>query len=88
MNSFRSRVFNIVAMIPKGSVMTYKEVALRAGNGDAARAVGSILRTNRDPAIPCHRVIRSDGTLGSYNRGGEKRKKKLLEEEGGISSRI
>ena len=61
--------------------MTYKEVARRAGNPKAARAVGAIMRTNRNPDIPCHRVIRSDGSLGGYNRGGTERKRQILERE-------
>lgn len=66
--------------IPAGRVLTYKEVAQRAGNAAAARAVGAILKTNYDPSIPCHRVVRSDGTLGGYNRG-LKRKETLLRKE-------
>ncbi len=62
--------------------MTYAEVAKRAGNGKAARAVGAILKTNYDPQIPCHRVIRSDGTMGGYNRGGGKQKLAKLKKEG------
>ena len=62
--------------------MTYKEVAARAGNFRAARAVGAIMRTNFDPDIPCHRVVRSDGGMGGYNRGGAGRKRELLKEEG------
>lgn len=81
--SFRDRVLAIVAQIPRGSVMTYKEVATRAGNGRASRAVGAIIKTNYNPDIPCHRVIRSDGGLGGYNRGVEN-KKKILEEEGAL----
>jgi len=64
--------------------MTYKQVAGKAGNSNAARAVGGIMRTNRDPDIPCHRVIRSDGTLGGYNRGGAMRKRQLLSREGAL----
>jgi O-6-methylguanine DNA methyltransferase len=48
--------------------MTYKEVAARAGNPKAARAVGAVMRTNYDPSIPCDRVIASDGSMGGYNR--------------------
>lgn len=70
----------IVAQIPAGSVLTYKEVAKRAGNKKAYRAVGNILNKNYNPTIPCHRVIRSDGKLGGYNRGIEK-KKLMLEKE-------
>ena len=67
--------------IPKGKTMTYKQVATKAGNPLAARAVGAIMRTNYDEGIPCHRVVRTDGSLGSYNRGGEDRKRELLFEE-------
>ena len=66
---FRERVFNIVAKIPKGMVLTYKDVARRAGRAKAYRAVGNILNSNYNPRIPCHRVVRSDGTPGGYNRG-------------------
>ena len=83
---FRRRVLAIVREIPKGKSMTYKHVAVRAGNANAARAVGAIMRTNYDKSIPCHRVIRSDGTLGSYNRGGTLRKRELLKREGAFRS--
>lgn len=66
--------------IKKGETLTYGEVARRAGNRKAARAVGAILHTNYDPKIPCHRVVRSDGSLGGYNRGLA-RKKSLLYRE-------
>lgn len=80
---FKEKVFDVLRAIPRGEVMTYAEVAKAAGSPRAHRAVGSILKTNFDPAIPCHRVIRSDGKLGEYNRGAA-RKKELLEEEGAI----
>lgn len=83
MTDFKQKVFNIVRKIPKGKVLTYKEVAARAGSPNASRAVGSILKTNFDPKIPCHRVIRSDGVTGEYNRGREN-KIKLLRAEGAI----
>ena len=79
--SFKQKVFSVVKKIPKGSVLTYGEVARRAGHPRAARAVGSILTTNFDPKIPCHRVIRSDGSLGGHNRG-VKKKRQLLKQEG------
>ncbi len=69
MKSFKENVYEIVKKIPKGKVLTYKEVAKKAGNEKASRAVGNILNKNFDPSIPCHRVIRSDGKLGGYNRG-------------------
>jgi O-6-methylguanine DNA methyltransferase len=83
MKSFKEKVFGIVRNIPRGKTMTYLEVAKKAGSPKASRAVGNILKTNYDPAIPCHRVIRSDGKLGGYNRGS-KRKEELLKEEHAI----
>lgn len=81
MRSFTEKVRGIVAKIPAGKTMTYKQVAAKAGNPRAARAVGTIMRTNYDPAIPCHRVIKSDGSMGGYNRGGTTAKKRLLARE-------
>lgn len=81
MNSFKERVLAIVAKIPKGKTLTYKEVAARAGRPRAYRAVGNIMKGNRDPAIPCHRVVRSDGGTGGYNRG-RTLKERLLRAEG------
>ncbi|QQR77639.1 MAG: MGMT family protein [Candidatus Moraniibacteriota bacterium] len=78
--TFANRVRAVVSQIPKGKTMTYKEVAERAGSPRAFRAVGNILNKNFDPNIPCHRVVRSDGTTGGYNRGAE-RKLELLQEE-------
>lgn len=80
MKSFTEKVLAIVAKIPKGKVMTYGEVARRAGSLRASRAVGSILKQNYNPSIPCHRVIRSDGKLGQYNRGANEKMRKLKEE--------
>ena len=84
MKSFREKVLSTVKKIPKGGSMTYKQVATKAGNSKAARAVGAIMRTNYDPSIPCHRVVRSNGSLGSYNRGGEREKRSLLRSERAI----
>lgn len=69
--SFSDRVYSVVKSIPKGEVFTYKQVANMAGSPRAFRAVGNILNKNYDPNIPCHRVIRSDGKTGGYNRGKE-----------------
>jgi methylated-DNA-[protein]-cysteine S-methyltransferase len=80
--SFSEKVKRVVAKIPKGSVLTYKEVAKLAGNEMAFRAVATIMRKNFDQAIPCHRVIRSDGKVGEYNRGGSNEKLRLLLAEG------
>ncbi len=79
--SFKCRVLEVVSKTPKGKVMTYKEVAVLSGKGTAFRAVGNILNKNKNPNIPCHRVIRSDNKIGGYNRGIIK-KKALLKEEG------
>lgn len=82
MKTFREKVIAAVRKIPKGKTLTYKEVATKAGNPKAARAVGAVMRTNYDPKVPCHRVIHSSGSLGHYNRGGEKRKREILLSEG------
>jgi methylated-DNA-[protein]-cysteine S-methyltransferase len=81
MKTFTERVRDIVRKIPKGKTMTYKEVATKAGNAKAARAVGAIMRTNYDESIPCHRVIASDGSMRGYNRGGVERKREILKWE-------
>lgn len=80
--SFTDRVLAVVTAIPRGETRTYGEVARLAGNPKAARAVGTIMRNNYRPDIPCHRVVRSDDTLGQYNRGGTEKKRILLQEEG------
>lgn len=80
-STFADKVRIIVRAIPKGTTMTYKEVAAKAGNPKAARAVGAIMRANYRDDIPCHRVIKTDGSLGHYNRGGAVRKRELLEAE-------
>jgi len=82
--TFTEKVRDIVRKIPKGKSMTYKEVATKAGNPQAARGVGAIMRSNYNRDIPCHRVIHSDGSLGNYNRGGARRKRELLTQEGAL----
>jgi O-6-methylguanine DNA methyltransferase len=87
--SFKERVQKVVKDIPKGKTLSYKEVALRAGSPGGARAVGMIMAHNNDKAIPCHRVVRSDGKIGGYNgiRGGKEgsaAKSALLKAEGAI----
>lgn len=83
MKSFKEKVLEVVKKIPKGKTLSYKEVAKRAGHAMASRAVGAIMRGNHDKSVPCHRVIRSDGSLGGYN-GGVKKKIALLRKEGAI----
>jgi O-6-methylguanine DNA methyltransferase len=67
MKTFTEKVIEIVAKIPKGKVMTYSQVAEKAGNKKASRAVGTTMKNNKIPKIPCHRVVRSDGKIGEYN---------------------
>ncbi len=80
--AFRSRVYDVVRSIPTGRTLSYSEVAETAGAPGAARAVGTAMATNPFPVIvPCHRVVRADGSLGGYG-GGESLKKLMLELEG------
>jgi methylated-DNA-[protein]-cysteine S-methyltransferase len=81
--TFQEKVHDIVRKIPKGKTLTYKQVAERAGSPGASRAVGSVLKKNFNKDIPCHRVIRSDGIAGEYNRGRDK-KLALLRKEGAL----
>ncbi len=81
--TFRQNVISVVKKIPRGSTLTYKQVAQLAGSPLAFRAVGSIMKQNVDPEIPCHRVIRSDGGMGGYNNGIEK-KLELLKKQGAL----
>jgi O-6-methylguanine DNA methyltransferase len=81
--TFKDSVLNAVRKIPKWSVMTYRDVAVRVGNPGAFRAVASLMKNNYDETVPCHRVVRSDGFIGEYNRvGGTATKAKRLREEG------
>ena len=82
--TFQDKVYAIVRQIPKGKVLTYKEVARRVGKPKAYRAVGNILNKNRNHDVPCHRVIRSDGGIGGY-RYGYVAKVKILKREGYIT---
>ena len=80
-SNFRKKVFNVVKKIPEGKVLSYKKAAELAGSPRAWRAVGNILNKNEDRRIPCHRVVRSDGKIGGYNKGG-RIKTYLLKKEG------
>jgi O-6-methylguanine DNA methyltransferase len=79
-SKFKNKVYKVVRNISCGNVLTYKEVARLAGSPFAWRAVGNILNKNKDPKVPCHRVIRSDGKVGGY-RKGTKKKTSLLKKE-------
>ena len=80
---FQLKVWKFLKSIPKGQTKTYKQVAINIKCPKAARAVANACAKNPyAPKIPCHRVIRSDGTLGGYSgRGGIKQKLKLLRSE-------
>lgn len=80
---FKEKVLEIVKKIPEGKVMSYKTVAKLAGRPRAWRAVGNVLNKNKNPVIPCHRVIRSDGKIGGY-KNGERKKLILLKKEKAI----
>lgn len=80
MSKFQQKVYEVVRKIPKGKTMSYREVAEKAGFPQAWRAVGNVLNKNRNPDVPCHRVIRSDGKIGGFF-GGTKKKAVLLQKE-------
>jgi len=81
---FQIKVWKYLIKIPKGKVKTYKQVAIGINRPKSARAVANACGKNPySPKIPCHRVIRSDGSLGGFSApGGTKLKKKLLKNEG------
>ena len=81
---FQLKVWNYLKTIPKGTVKTYKQVAIAIKSPKSARAVASACAKNPyAPKIPCHRVIKSDGSLGGYSgKGGINTKRKLLKSEG------
>lgn len=80
---FQGKVYEVVKNIPKGKVLTYKEVAQKMGSPNAARSVGNALNKNRSKDVPCHRVIRSDGKVGGYY-WGVAAKIKILKKESTI----
>ena len=84
LTKFQKDVLIVTAEIPKGETRTYKQIAIAAHRPRAYRAVGSAMRINPlAPMIPCHRVVKSDGSLGSYSgRGGAKAKERMLRQEG------
>ena len=84
--TFREKIYRIVANIPEGYTLSYKEVAKMAGKPRAYRAVGNILNKNKDYSIPCYRVVRSDGKSGGYNLGAKK-KVSLLKKDGVVIKR-
>lgn len=82
LHSFQKLVLNYIKKIPYGRAKTYKDVAKGIGKDKSSRAVGQVLKKNPLPLFfPCHRIVRSDGTLGGF-RGGIKTKENLLKLEG------
>lgn len=82
MTSFQQRVYEVVKEIPRGSILSYGEVARKIGYPKAYRAVGNALNKNPDSkTIPCHRVVKSNGKIGGF-KGGTKKKIILLKKEG------
>ncbi len=81
---FQKKVWKLISEIPRGKVLTYKDLAIKIGKPKSSRAVANACGKNPlIEVIPCHRVIRSDGKLGGYSgKGGIDEKKKLLENEG------
>ncbi len=82
---FQTRVWKVMRGIPPGQTMSYGEIARALEKPGAARAVGNAASDNPVPIfIPCHRVVRSDGSLGGFG-GGQKMKQRMLEHEGHCS---
>ena len=81
--NFQLKVWNYLKKIPKGQVTTYLKIAKSIGKPKSFRAVANAVGKNPyPPKIPCHRVIRSDGTLGGYSgKGGIRKKRQLLKAE-------
>ena len=81
---FQVKIWRYLKKIPVGSTKTYSQVAKAIGMPLAVRAVANAIAKNPYPTqIPCHRIIRSNGSLGGYSaKGGLKTKKKLLKKEG------
>ena len=81
---FQLKVWNYLMRIPKGKTKTYKEIAIAIKKPLSYRAVANAVAKNPNPpTIPCHRVIKADGTLGGYSgKGGLHKKRLLLKNEG------
>ena len=83
---FQISVWKELLKIPAGQTKTYKDIAIAIGKPNSSRAVANACAQNPyAPEVPCHRVIRSDGSLGGYSAdGGIKRKQKLLDLESNL----
>ena len=81
LTGFQRRVYRATLLIPEGETRSYKWVAERMGNPGACRAVGQALKRNPYVGIvPCHRVIRSDGSLGGFSKGKRDKARRLNKE--------
>ncbi|MFT4311343.1 MAG: MGMT family protein [Candidatus Woesearchaeota archaeon] len=76
----KQKCYQLLKKVPKGKITTYKQLA-KALNTKAYRAVGLYMKQNHDPKIPCHRVVKSTGEIGEYNKG-KNQKINLLQKEG------
>ena len=83
---FQKSVWEQLLAIPRGKTRTYKQIAEAIGHPSSYRAVANACRANPTPiTIPCHRAVRSDGSLGGYSgEGGVVTKARLLSEEGAL----
>ena len=81
---FQQKVWAALRTIPRGEVRTYTDIAVQIGHPFSARAVANACGKNPyAPVVPCHRVIRSDGSIGGYSaEGGSEKKRAMLREEG------
>ena len=81
---FQQKVWAALQTIPRGEVRTYTDIAVQIGHPSSARAVANACGKNPyAPEVPCHRVIRSDGSIGGYSAaGGSEKKRAMLREEG------
>ncbi len=89
LTSFQKSVLLATAKIPKGKTISYKMLAKNIGKPNAFRAVGTALKNNPLPiTIPCHRVIKSNGEIGSYSYGGTLKKRNLLKNEKLLNNKL
>ena len=81
---FQQKVWAALRTIPRGEVRTYTDIAVQIGHPSSARAVANACGKNPyAPEVPCHRVIRSDGSIGGYSaEGGSEKKRAMLRDEG------
>lgn len=80
-SNFQLKVYGLAKKIPRGKVATYKQIAEAIGRPKAIRTVGNVLNKNTNPKVPCHRVIKSNGEVGGFRKGVQK-KINILTHEG------